>query len=148
VQPGTEGVADFIGGFIAAEGTFVRTGRRPKFVFAVGLGAIDTSTCLHLLTYFGCGRVFHSPRRKAHYDDECSFAIQGLRDHLDVTIPFMDVHLPSSHKRGQYLAWRAALIDYWEHDAKRVRPCSVDGCAAPRRAHGLCRRHLFAVRGV
>jgi len=65
-----------------------------------------------------------------------------------VTIPFMDAHLPASNKREQYLVWRDRLLEYWEHDAKRVRPCTVDDCDAPRRAHGLCRHHLYAARGV
>jgi hypothetical protein len=58
----------------------------------------------------------------------------------------MDEHLPASYKRVQYLDWRARLFEYWEHDAKRVRPCSVEGCDAPRRAHGYCRHHLWELR--
>jgi hypothetical protein len=38
---------------------------------------------------------------------------------VEVVVPFMDEHLPPSHKRGQYLAWRAELVDYWEHRARR-----------------------------
>lgn len=83
----------------------------------------------------------------SHYDDETTFVISSLTDHLDVTIPFMDEHLPPSYKRTQYLDWRARLLDYWEHRARRRRPCSVDGCEVPRRAHGLCRRHLWLLRG-
>ena len=59
-------------------------------------------------------------------------------------MPFMDEHLPPSHKREQYLVWRAQLLDYWEHQARRRRPCRVEGCAEPTRAKGLCRRHYFA----
>ena len=148
MPPDTEDLAAFVGGFVAAEGTFVgrRTGRR--FTYAVGLGAVDATTCDTLQEYFGCGNVSRSARREPHYDDECAFAIQGLLDHVQVTIPFMDVHLPVSHKRDQYLGWRRQLVDYWERDAKRVRPCVIDGCDEPRRAHQLCRRHLYAVRGV
>ena len=91
------------------------------------------------------GHVHHSPRRKAHYDDEVTFAIGSIRDHLSVTIPFMDAHLPESYKRGQYLTWRAELLDYWEHRAKRRRACTVEGCERPRRAHGYCRQHLWAL---
>jgi PD-(D/E)XK endonuclease len=29
-----------------------------------------------------------------------------------------------------------------------VRPCTVEGCEKPRRAHGLCRQHLYSRRGV
>ena len=78
VPPATESLASFIAGFVAAEGTFVQTGPRPRFQFAV----------------------------------------------------------------EQYLAWRDRLLEHWEHDAKRVRPCAAAGCDEPRRAHGLCRHHL------
>lgn len=84
-----------------------------------------------------------SPRRKAHYDDEVIFSVQSMRDHLAATIPFMDAHLPESYKRQQYLAWRAELLEYWERSAKRRRPCAVEGCEQPRKAHGVCRRHLW-----
>lgn len=103
---------------------------------------------MSLQSYFGCGSVVTYARRKPHYDDECTFVIQSIRDHVRVTIPFMDAHLPVSYKREQYLGWRTRLIEYWEHDAKRVRPCSVEECDEPRRAHGLCRHHLYAARGV
>jgi hypothetical protein len=148
VPPATEYIADFIGGFVAAEGSFVVSGQPSKFAFSVGLGATDSATCHSLQAFFGCGGIFTYARRKLHYDDECTFVIQSLRDHLAVTIPFMDVHLPVSYKREQYLVWRERLLEYWEHDAKRVRECTVAGCTAPRRARGLCRPHLYAVHGV
>jgi hypothetical protein len=144
VRPATK-FADFIGGFVAAEGCF--TGTAKRFTFSVGLGAVDAEVCLLLRDFFGCGSVVESPRRKAYYDDECSFTIQSIKDHLRVTLPFMDEHLPASHKRQQYLVWRAQLLDYWEHRAKRVRPCTVAGCDAPRRAKGLCRHHYYEVHG-
>ncbi len=147
MPPATE-LAGFIGGFIAAEGTFVIGTPRTKFRFAVALGASDAPTCRLLHDWFGVGSLVESPRRKAHYQDEISFMIQSLHDHLEVTIPFMDEHLPESYKRQQYIVWRTELLDYWEHRAKRVRPCTVDGCDAPRRAHGVCRKHLYAHRGV
>lgn len=148
MSPATEDVDAFIGGFVAAEGSFITTGAPPRFRFAIGLGASDTGMCELARGRFGCGSVFSYARRKPHFDDECTFVIQAIRDHLDVTIPFMDAHLPVSYKREQYLVWRDRLLDYWEHGAKRVRPCTVDGCDAPRRAHGLCRHHLYAMRGV
>jgi hypothetical protein len=142
----TEALAAVLGGFVAAEGCFDTNGRR--FRFSVGLGASDAGMCILFRELLGCGTIVRSPRRKPHYDDECSFAIQSLKDHVEVTIPFMDEHLPPSYKRRQYLVWREQLLDYWERTARRVRPCSVAGCDRPRRAHGLCRQHLYLRRGV
>jgi len=147
VRPATDQLSDFVAGFVAAEGTFFRSGIPPKFAFAVGLGAADAESCEQLRSFFGVGHVTRSARRKPHYDDEVTFSIQSMRDHLAVTIPFMDAHLPESHKRAQYLAWKAELLAYWDRSAKRRRPCTIDGCERPRRAHGLCRQHLWSTRG-
>jgi hypothetical protein len=147
VRPATE-LAAFLGGFVAAEGTFTGSGDPPTFSFAVQLGETDASMCTQFRDSLGVGSVHHYVRRKAHYDDVAVYAIRRLRDHLAVTIPFMDAHLPPSYKREQYRAWRAKLLDYWEHRAKRVRPCTVEGCDGPRRAYGLCRHHLYEQRGV
>lgn len=148
MQPATSAVGAFLAGFVAAEGTFTQSGEPPKFTFSVGLGATDRGACEMLGTFLGAGRVFASPRRKPHYDDEVTFHVRSFPDLLGVVVPFMDEHLPPSYKREQYQAWRERLLDYWEHRAKRVRPCMVEGCDAPRRAHGLCRRHLYSRLGV
>jgi hypothetical protein len=145
VPRGTESVAAFLAGFTAAEGSFFVSGRR--FTFSVGLGASDIAMCTLFRDFLGRGSVSRSPRRQPHYDDECAFMIQSLQDHVEVTIPFMDEHLPVSYKREQYLVWRAALLEYWEHRAKRVRPCTVDDCDEPRRAKGRCRHHYYEAYG-
>jgi hypothetical protein len=118
VPPGTDALAPFIAGFVAAEGTFVHSGRR--FTFAVGLGGIDASSCHALHEYFGRGSVTTAARRRPHYDDEVTFAIQSLRDHVEVTVPFMDEHLPPSYKREQYRRWRGELLAYWNTRARRA----------------------------
>jgi hypothetical protein len=146
VRLATDAIAAFVGGFIAAEGTFtIRT--RTSFACAVGLGAADKAAADLLHAYFGVGQVRVLPRRRPHYDDEVRWTVAALRDLVGVIVPFMDEHLPPSHKRGQYLAWRDALLDHWEHRARRTRTCSVDGCGAPHRAHGWCRHHLYVERG-
>lgn len=117
MSPDIDAVAAFIAGFVAAEGTFVHSGRR--FTFAVSLGARDRATCEALHRYFGRGSMVGSRRRAPHHDDAITFTIQSLRDHVEVTIPFMDEHLPRSHKRVQYLRWRADLLDYWATRARR-----------------------------
>lgn len=100
---------------MAAEGCFGRLAlpTKSRFTFQVGLGAVDTSVCELLQAFFGIGRLVGYRRRKPHYDDEVTFVVTRLRDLVDVIVPFMDAHLPASHKRIQYEAWRAELLAYW-----------------------------------
>lgn len=134
-----------VAGFVAGEGCFTATSRR--FAFSVGLGRVDRGMCEALQHFFGCGSIVDSPRRKPHYDDESTYIVRSLPALLEIVVPFMDEHLPPSYKRIQYESWRAALLDYWEHRAKRIRPCTVDDCDQPRRAKGLCRHHYYARYG-
>jgi hypothetical protein len=143
VRPDTEQIASFLAGFVAAEGCFSAASTGRRYLFEVGLGATDAGMCVALQQFLGVGRVYESPRRKSHYDDETNLMVQPLRALIDVVVPFMDAHLPQSHKRQQYLEWRERLLEYWENKAKRVRPCILEACDEPRRAHGLCRHHLY-----
>jgi LAGLIDADG DNA endonuclease family protein len=145
VKPATE-VAAFVAGLISAEGTFTTGNGERTFTCAVQLGATDSDSIDLLHAYFGIGSVRWYPRRQPHYDDTVSWSVRAFRDLFEVIVPFMDVHLPVSHKRTQYLAWRAALLDYWEHSARRRGTCTVEGCDAPHRAHGWCRHHLYVMR--
>jgi len=96
VLPATDSLAAFVGGFVAAEGSFTRAGDPPTFRFAIGLGAVDTDICHELRKFFGCGRIHASARRQDHFDDEVQFVISSMAEHLEVTVPFMDAHLPES----------------------------------------------------
>jgi len=145
VRPATEHLAEFVGGFVAAEGCFTGHGER-RFRFSLGLGAVDAGMCEALHTVFGVGHLARSQRRKPHYDDEVQFVVSSVRELVDVVLPFMDAHLPPSYKRQQYLEWRARLLDYWEHRFRRRKRCIVDSCDAPAKAYGLCRRHLWQLR--
>jgi hypothetical protein len=148
VQPDTDALAAFLSGFVAGEGSFSGTSDGKRYMFEVGLGATDREMCDLLRQLLGVGHIYDSPRRRPHHDDEANFTVAAQRELLDAVVPFMDAHLPPSYKREQYLAWRERLLDYWEHRAKRVRPCTVEGCVNPRRAHGLCRQHLYSRLGV
>ena len=134
---------DFLGGFVAGEGCFTRGAPRAQFRFAVGLGAADRGMCDQLAGFLGVGRVALWARRKAHYDDEVIFSVVRTADLVQVVVPFMDAHLPPSHKRDQYFDWRADLFDYWDHTMRRRRTCTVEGCSRPQRARGVCRRHYY-----
>lgn len=136
-------LAAYVGGFVAGEGCFVSTEGGTRFAFAVGLSASDDVSCELLLAFFGVGHIHRSARRQAHQDDAACFTIGALPELIQVVVPFMDEHLPGSYKRLQYEAWRSELLEYWEHRAKRVRPCTVEGCQQPRRAKGLCRSHYY-----
>lgn len=142
MPPATD-LADFLGGFVAAEGTFVVSGNPPSFTFAVALGATDRGSCALARWLFETGKIDAYERRRGHFDDEIRFQVRKLRDLVEVVVPFMDEHLPPSHKREQYLAWREQLLDYWENRARRRRTCTVEGCDRPQRAKGVCRRHYY-----
>jgi hypothetical protein len=111
-SPATD-LADFLGGFVAAEGCFSRTRNTTRFRFAVALAAADAAMCGCLRLFLGCGSVHQYRRRREHYDDEVVFAVQGLRDLIEIVVPFMDAHLPPSFKREQYLTWRGELLEAW-----------------------------------
>jgi hypothetical protein len=147
VKPATEGLAHFLGGFTAAEGTFGANESAGRFRFAVSLGATDQAMCKLMYAFLGVGHITFSPRRKPHYDDEVTYAVQALHELKDFVVPFMDEHLPESYKREQYLDWREKLLDYIEHRARRPRSrCTISECDQPARAHGLCRKHLWEFR--
>ena len=145
MRPATEDAAEFIGGFVAAEGCFTGDGNR-RFRFNIGLGATDGGMCELVHAVLDVGRVTRWERRKPHYDDEVQFTVQATRDLVEVVVPFMDAHLPESYKRAQYFEWRGQLLEYWEHRFRRRKRCSVEDCDAPARAHGYCRKHLWQFR--
>ena len=145
MRPGTDALAEFLGGFVAAEGCFTGDGKR-RHRFSIGLGAADSAMCDLVRSFLGVGHIVRSARRRAHYDDEVQFAVQSTRELVEFVVPFMDAHLPPSHKREQYLDWRARLLDQWEHHARRRAACSIEGCGSPAKAYGLCRPHLWRIR--
>ena len=147
MSPATE-TACFLGGFVAAEGCFTSAPERGRFAFTVGLGAQDAASCDLLLEVLGVGSITPSTRRRSHYDDEVLYQVRRLEDLVNVVVPFMDDHLPPSYKRQQFGQWRAALLEYWHTTARRRRACAVEGCPRLRKAHGLCRHHLYRLRGV
>jgi hypothetical protein len=136
VQPVGERAA-FFAGFVAAEGCFTRNRPGARFVFSIGLGSLDRELCESFPGWLGVGRTRSYPPRRTHYQGETVYSVSALPDLVEVVVPFMDEHLPPSYKREQYLAWRADLLDYWEHRAKRRRVCTVDDCPEPQRAKGV-----------
>lgn len=131
----------YLGGFTAAEGYFGRTS--DAFAFRVAVGSKDIGMCELLRETLGVGRVYAYPPRREGYEGSAVFGVRSHPDLVNVVVPFMDKFLIESYKRQQFMVWRAALLDFWEHRAKRRRPCTMDGCDLPRRARGLCRRHYY-----
>ena len=138
-------LAPFLGGFFAGEG-YLRAGDR-GFDCTVALGARDAGMCELFRDVLEVGRVRRYQRRAAHHDDVVVWVVRSPRELVEVVVPVLDEHLPASYKRQQYLAWRAELLDHWQHRARRRRPCTMHGCDRPRRAKGLCRRHYYAAYG-
>lgn len=147
MRPGTDELAAWVAGFVVAEGTFVHHAPSRTFTFAVALGAADAGTCEALRDFFGVGSIVRAVRRKPHYDDEVRFQVRSVPELVDVVVPFMDEHLPPSHKRTQYEPWRAALVAHWDETFRRRRRCTAAACPEPQRAKGLCRRHYYEAFG-
>ena len=101
---------EFVGGFVAAEGTFVAAPDDRRFAFTIGLAVTDADLCDRLQTFFGAGHVYRYPRRRPHHDDVVIFTVQSRRELLSSIVPFLDDHLPVSNKRRQYERWRARLL--------------------------------------
>jgi hypothetical protein len=104
-------LADALAGFVAAEGTFVRSRDARRFRFAVALGGTDAGMCELLRAFLGVGSVRTYPKRKPEHDDEVVFAVTSRAALREVVVPFIDEHLRPCYKRRQYEDWRRALLD-------------------------------------
>lgn len=142
MQPDGE-TARFFAGFVAAEGSFNRSGR--KFRFAISVADIDHDMCQMGRNLLGVGRVYVYPRRQEHFHDEATFVVQAVGELVGHVVPFMDAYLPQSKKRAQYLRWKGDLLEFWQHEMKRRRGCTIEGCSVPQRGKGVCRRHYFQI---
>ena len=75
--------------------------------------------------------------------------VRRLRDLVEVIVPFMDEHLPCVlQARPVRASGGRALLDYWEHGARRRRPCTVAGCevsSEPRASAGTTTTRLSPV---
>lgn len=136
-------LACFVAGFVAAEGSFNRSGR--KFRFAIALADIDYGMCDAAKAVLGVGHLYRYPRRQPHFHDEAVFVVQSAEELVHHVVPFMDAYLPYSKKRDQYISWRSALVDFWNNEIKRRRACTIDGCSALQRAKNVCRRHYYLI---
>jgi LAGLIDADG DNA endonuclease family protein len=134
-------LASFLGGLAAAEGSFNRT--LTKFRFAIALAEIDAGLCEMAAAVLGTGRIYNYARRQPHFHDEVLFVVRPIKELVEKVVPFMDIYLPISKKRKQYLAWREELFHHWENAARRRRVCTAQGCGELQRGKGLCRRHYY-----
>ena len=112
-------------------------------------GAKDEETIDLFEAFFGCGRTTWRRRRRSHYDDEVTFVRAAAPRPRGGDRP---VHgrAPSAflQARASTKVWRAALLDYWEHSARRRRTVHRGRLRAPsQRAKGLCRRHYYEAFG-
>src|SRR5688500_15289750 len=91
------GKAAWIGGFVAAEGSFTvhpLVGRR-KFVFRVELVGSDRELVRQIREFVGMGRIETFARRKPHHDDVIRYVLLSLGDLINVLVPlWMNITLP------------------------------------------------------
>jgi hypothetical protein len=133
--------APFLAGFVAGEGSFVRSGRR--FRFAVAVADEDIALLERLRATVGAGDIDRLRPRKTGQRPTAVFRVGGVRDLLGSVVPFMSTHLLPSYKREQFDRWAHDLEEFWRDDMRRARQCCVEGCLDARRAKGLCRHHYF-----
>ena len=149
-----------LAGYVAGEGSFVITTRRPafkdgtprlRFVFQVSVATRDRPILEDLQTLLGHGSITDSVARNVRWQPISQFCVTSRRAHFAATIPWADAHLLPSAKRDQYELWRDALYSYDvvrpTQYGKGPSPCSVEGCERPVRGRGLCRRHYYRATG-
>jgi hypothetical protein len=149
-----------LGGFVAGEGTFVKstvratyrdgTPRR-RFVFQVTVASRDRPMLEALRDALGFGSISDKPPQRAHWQPTSVYTVNSRRAHFLATIPFMERYLLPSAKRSQYERWRDALIEHERARPSNWRkgpsPCSEPGCDKPVRGRGLCRSHYYRATG-
>jgi len=149
-----------LGGFVAGEGSFIATPKRPpfqdgterwRFVFSVTVATRDRPLLEALRAFLGFGSIRDVPPARAGYEPESSYRVASLRAHHAATIPFAERFVLPSAKRNQFDAWREKLYrQECEHPnryGKGASPCSIPGCDKPVRGRMLCRSHYYRATG-
>jgi hypothetical protein len=135
----------FLMGYVAGDGSFVRSGRRYRF--AVAVSAVDHTLLLQFAARFGVGGVDRVRPRESHHREVSIYRVGSVHDLRSSVIPVVDAALLPCYKRTQFDRWQASLEAFWTNEMRRSRECSTHGCHRPRRAKGLCRQHYFRAFG-
>jgi hypothetical protein len=135
----------FLMGYVAGDGSFVRSGRRYRF--AVAVSAVDHTLLLQFAARFGVGGVDRVRPRESHHREVSIYRVGSVHDLRSSVIPVVDAALLPRYKRTQFDRWQASLEAFWTNEMRRSRECSTHGCHRPRRAKGLCRQHYFRAFG-
>jgi hypothetical protein len=161
VLPNRESTSPWaLAGFVAGEGCFGITTKRPafangdprlRFTFSIGVAERDRGPLEQLRPALGTGSIRRQVPRKAHWQPTVILSVGSLRAHRTFVTPFMHRHLIAGAKRRQFDLWRQAMDSYESFHPTRVGNgpslCSVDGCDKPVRGRGLCRSHYYEVTG-
>jgi hypothetical protein len=130
-------------GFVAGDGSFVRSNRR--FRFAIAVSALDAELLHDARRLLGVGSIDRVAPRQSHFQPTVIYRVGSIHELLERVCPSVEAHLLPSHKRIQFDDWNRQLLSFWSNDMRRPRQCSVEGCVEPRRAKALCRVHYYDV---
>lgn len=112
-----DGYGHFLSGFIAGEGSFMskeRDSRGMKFALRVEVVEDDQDIIEGMKEYLGVGTVRSHEKRDDKWQRTVSFSVQGVVDHLLVTIPFVETYgLRDTLKQSQYQSWKASVLDQY-----------------------------------
>lgn len=149
-----------LAGFVAGEGYFSVTRKKPphrngdprlRFVFGVQVARRDLQLLEQLMDTLGCGSIAHRAPARPGRQPTSTLSVSSFLSHRSRVIPFMQRHLPPSHKRHQFELWVQAMDAYeLAHPSrwgKGPSTCRVAGCEKPVRGRGLCRSHYHRETG-
>jgi hypothetical protein len=114
----------------------------------VSVASRDRQLLEALRTFLGCGTIYDTPPRRAHWQPMSHLCIASRRSAHARVIPFANHSLPDGAKRRQFEAWWKALLEYEAQHPPRTRSiCSVRDCEKLVRGRGLCRSHYYRATG-
>ena len=142
--------AAFLGGFVAGEGWFSERIPGRRLVFGISVADRDLAILDALRAALGAGSLTRERKpRDPKWQPQATVRVSGRRQNVERVVPFMECWLPRhSRKYQQFAVWRDALLaDVAARPFRVAGTCSVDGCEAPIRGRGLCRRHYYRATG-
>ncbi len=110
---GKNNFSSFISGFVAGEGTFLKTKNKIRFKFAIALADDDSKILEDVKKFFGVGNVQYYPPRNKKWKGSVCYSVGDIPNLVKVIIPFFDkFSFFTTKKQYQYNVWKDKLIKH------------------------------------